>query len=54
MYKAWYDNPYLTAYEKVTPELINKMNAALTLNYKVSDWGKLNHIGVVRLYFAFD
>jgi TonB-linked SusC/RagA family outer membrane protein len=41
MYKAWYDNPYLTAYEKVTPELVNKMNAALTLNYKVSDWGKL-------------
>lgn len=41
MYKGWYDNPYLTAYEKTTPELINKINAAVTLNYKVNDWGKV-------------
>ncbi|MCW8310598.1 SusC/RagA family TonB-linked outer membrane protein [Sphingobacterium thalpophilum] len=40
MYKGWYDNPYLIAYEKTTPELINKMNAALTLNYKLNDWAK--------------
>jgi len=40
MYKGWYDNPYLIANEKVTPELINKMNAALTLNYKINDWAK--------------
>lgn len=40
MYNAWYDNPYLTAFEKKTPEMKNKINAAVTLNYKVTDWGK--------------
>lgn len=40
MYKGWYDNPYLIAHEKITPELINKMNAAVTLNYKINDWAK--------------
>ncbi|MDM1295383.1 SusC/RagA family TonB-linked outer membrane protein [Sphingobacterium sp. N143] len=40
MYKGWYDNPYLIANEKITPELINKVNAAVTLNYKVNDWAK--------------
>ncbi|WP_437920002.1 SusC/RagA family TonB-linked outer membrane protein [Sphingobacterium sp. LRF_L2] len=40
MYNGWYDNPYLIAYEKITPETINKINAALTLNYRVTDWGK--------------
>jgi len=40
-YRAWYDNPYLSAYEKLSSELINKLNASVTLNYKVSDWGKL-------------
>lgn len=41
MYNAWYDNPYLIAHEKITPELNNKINAAVTLNYKVTNWGKL-------------
>lgn len=40
MYNGWYDNPYLIAYEKITPETVNKINAAVTLNYKVTDWGK--------------
>jgi len=40
-YNAWYDNPYLSAYEKVSSDLINKVNAAVTLNYQVTDWGKL-------------
>ncbi|MGN2372349.1 SusC/RagA family TonB-linked outer membrane protein [Sphingobacterium spiritivorum] len=40
-YNAWYDNPYLSAYEKISAELINKLNAAITLNYQVTDWGKL-------------
>ncbi|MGE8422481.1 MAG: carboxypeptidase-like regulatory domain-containing protein, partial [Sphingobacterium siyangense] len=40
MYKGWYDNPYLIAHEKTTPELVNKVNAAVTLNYKVNDWAK--------------
>lgn len=39
-YRAWYDNPYLSAYEKISAELINKLNAAVTLNYKVNDWAK--------------
>lgn len=39
-YSAWYDNPYLSAYEKTSSELINKMNAAVTLNYQVTNWGK--------------
>lgn len=39
-YSAWYDNPYLSAYEKLSSELINKLNAAVTLNYQVTDWGK--------------
>src|SRR5690606_25056051 len=41
MYNAWYDNPYLFAYEKITPELNNNISAAVTLNYKVANWGKL-------------
>lgn len=40
-YHAWYDNPYLSAYEKLTSDLVNKLNAAVTLNYQVTDWGKL-------------
>lgn len=39
-YRAWYDNPYLAAYEKKSGELVNKLNAAVTLNYQVTDWGK--------------
>ncbi|WP_120261896.1 SusC/RagA family TonB-linked outer membrane protein [Sphingobacterium detergens] len=39
LYKAWYDNPYLSAYEKISAELVNKLNAAVTLNYKMTDWG---------------
>lgn len=40
-YNAWYDNPYLSAHEKLTSKLHNKLNAAVTLNYKFSDWGKV-------------
>lgn len=40
-YNAWYDNPYLSAYEKISSELINKLNAAVTLNYQMTDWAKL-------------
>ncbi|MEJ5055087.1 SusC/RagA family TonB-linked outer membrane protein [Sphingobacterium sp. MYb382] len=40
MYNGWYDNPYLIAHEKITPETVNKINAAVTLNYKVTSWGK--------------
>lgn len=40
-YKAWYDNPYLSAYEKISSELKNKLNASVTLNYQVTKWGKL-------------
>ncbi len=39
-YNAWYDNPYLSAYEKISAELVNKLNAAVTLNYQVNDWAK--------------
>ncbi len=39
-YAAWYDNPYLAAHEKLSSELINKLNAAVTLNYQMTDWGK--------------
>lgn len=39
-YSAWYDNPYLSAYEKLSSSLVNKFNAALTLNYQVTDWAK--------------
>lgn len=40
-YNAWYDNPYLSAYEKLMAESINKLNAALTVNYQLNDWAKL-------------
>lgn len=40
-YKAWYDNPYLSAHEKLSSELINKLNAAVTLNYKMTNWSRL-------------
>src|SRR5690606_3783390 len=39
-YRAWYDNPYLSAHEKLSSDLVNKLNAAVTLNYQVTDWGK--------------
>lgn len=37
-YKAWYDNPYLVAYEKLSSQQTDKLNAAVTLNYKLTDW----------------
>lgn len=40
-YTAWYDNPYLAAHEKLSSDLVNKINAAVTLNYKITDWSKL-------------
>ncbi|OQP54687.1 hypothetical protein A4H97_21515 [Niastella yeongjuensis] len=35
MYKTWYDNPYLIAYEKLDAIDQNTINANLTLNYKL-------------------
>lgn len=34
LYDAWYDNPYLIAYEKLDAINRNKLNASLTANYK--------------------
>ncbi|WP_245645443.1 SusC/RagA family TonB-linked outer membrane protein [Niabella ginsenosidivorans] len=34
LYDAWYDNPYLIAYEKLDGINKNKLNASLTANYK--------------------
>lgn len=34
LYDAWYDNPYLIAYEKLDGIDQNKLNASLTANYK--------------------
>ena len=34
LYNAWYDNPYLIAYEKLDGIQKNKLNASLTANYK--------------------
>ncbi len=34
MYTAWYDNPYLIAYEKLNGVEQNTINASLTANYK--------------------
>ncbi|WP_158563269.1 SusC/RagA family TonB-linked outer membrane protein [Chitinophaga silvatica] len=33
LYNAWYDNPYLIAYEKLRSTEQNKLNASLTMNY---------------------
>ncbi|MFT4094851.1 MAG: SusC/RagA family TonB-linked outer membrane protein [Niabella sp.] len=33
LYDAWYDNPYLIAYEKLVSNQNNKLNASLTANY---------------------
>lgn len=40
-YNAWYDNPYLSAYEKLSSDLVNKLNASFTLNYDVASWGNV-------------
>jgi TonB-linked SusC/RagA family outer membrane protein len=34
LYTAWYDNPYLIAYEKLDGVVRNKLNASLTANYQ--------------------
>ncbi|MFT3904200.1 MAG: SusC/RagA family TonB-linked outer membrane protein [Niabella sp.] len=34
LYDAWYDNPYVIAYEKLDGIQNNKLNASLTANYK--------------------
>ncbi|RXF68279.1 SusC/RagA family TonB-linked outer membrane protein [Arcticibacter tournemirensis] len=36
MYNAWYDNPYLIAYEKLKGVEQNKLNASLIMNYAVT------------------
>ena len=41
MYNAWYDNPYLMAYEKLSGTELNKMNANFTANYRLFDGAKL-------------
>lgn len=40
-YKAWYDNPYLMAYEKLNGIQQNKTNANLTANYSLFEGAKL-------------
>lgn len=35
LYTAWYDNPYLIAYEKLLGLEENKLNASLTMNYQI-------------------
>ena len=40
-YKAWYDNPYLMAYEKLNGIQQNKMNSSLTVNYQLFPGAKL-------------
>lgn len=40
-YKAWYDNPYLMAYEKLNGIEQNKMNSSLTINYELFPGAKL-------------
>ncbi|MEA4905061.1 MAG: SusC/RagA family TonB-linked outer membrane protein [Petrimonas sp.] len=37
LYNAWYDNPYLIAYEKLSGVEENKLNASLTVNYNILD-----------------
>ncbi len=39
-YNAWYDNPYLIAYEKLHGLYENKMNAYLTATYKLFEGAK--------------
>jgi len=41
LYDAWYDNPYLIAYEKLLGLEENKLNASLTMNYSIQDNLKL-------------
>lgn len=41
LYNAWYDNPYLIAYEKLVGVEENKINASLTMNYNIVDNLKL-------------
>ncbi|WP_374165314.1 TonB-dependent receptor domain-containing protein [Arcticibacter sp. MXS-1] len=36
MYNAWYDNPYLIAYEKLKGVEQNKLNASLIMNYALT------------------
>lgn len=40
-YKAWYDNPYLMAYEKLNGIQQNKMNSSVTINYQLFPGAKL-------------
>ncbi|MDR6197701.1 SusC/RagA family TonB-linked outer membrane protein [Siphonobacter sp. SORGH_AS_0500] len=40
-YSAWYDNPYLIAYEKLNAIQQNKMNANLTASYNIFRGAKL-------------
>ncbi|MCF3110389.1 SusC/RagA family TonB-linked outer membrane protein [Niabella sp. CC-SYL272] len=41
LYDAWYDNPYLIAYEKLLGSQNNKLNASLTANYNFNQNLKL-------------
>ncbi|MFB6455386.1 SusC/RagA family TonB-linked outer membrane protein [Chitinophaga sp. Hz27] len=36
LYNAWYDNPWLIAYEKLRSTEQNKLNASLTMNYAIT------------------
>ncbi|MFV0591452.1 MAG: SusC/RagA family TonB-linked outer membrane protein [Draconibacterium sp.] len=41
LYDAWYDNPYLIAYEKLKGQWKNKMNANVTATYNVFPGAKI-------------
>ena len=41
LYTGWYDNPYLMAYEKTEAINNNKMDAMLSLDYKITGWLKM-------------
>ncbi|RPE12849.1 SusC/RagA family TonB-linked outer membrane protein [Chitinophaga lutea] len=41
MYNAWYDNPYLMAYEKLRGIDQNTLNASITMNYKLFEGAKV-------------
>ncbi len=41
LYDAWYDNPYLIAYEKLKGQWKNKMNASVTATYNMFPGAKI-------------
>ncbi len=54
LYTAWYDNPYLIAYEKLVGLEENKLNASLTANYSFTKDLKLTFRNGYDYYKAED